>query len=539
MFYLDSSSLLSLGVADQGGPQTYIIAQNPAVLAQLMRENKQTTLNPSAYTTPASVFNTLAVDIDLNTLAEKSEPTIVEKNELPLRTVILPAAELLKLDPIASDKTKVENDVYVAQDSPSKIPINDSASIQQSMNPNPSEFVGSQNQDPTMHYAYHFDMNAQAQNAGMPQHFQSIPQNQQLNNNFIYSSSLQNQPFIPSNMNFFHQNASNSLPPQQQQQSDGQKSRSLERSSALGYVSRMSSLERIQNAQKAVRSNSLTRQLSAGPETYTLNSRSSSFERNNVTAMSSVVHGCRANSLERNQQIPTAGHRGGSLERNQSIASTYDLMKNRGYRGGSLERNQQAMINSSRAGSLERNQQFSMGGYRNQMKPPDAEPFQEEIYDFGGANVKSCVSIALSKSMSKGMNPSGIPSSQQLPNTQNQIPQLNQIPQSQNYHHYPLSPQQMYASQNMIYTQMHPSRIWSGGNQLQQQQNTLRNSSLPPTAQNQSSFSQGSSVKLQLPQQHQQPINVQTNPHSLTQSSASVQVCSFTKILLSLCDVFF
>lgn len=37
------------------GPQmTYIIAQNPAVLAQLMRENEKRGLNPSAYTTPAS-----------------------------------------------------------------------------------------------------------------------------------------------------------------------------------------------------------------------------------------------------------------------------------------------------------------------------------------------------------------------------------------------------------------------------------------------------------------------------------------------------
>lgn len=498
-----------------------------------MRENDSRTLNPSAYTTPASVFNTLAVDID----CEKSEPSTIEQNELPLKTVILPAAELLKLDPVASDKTNVEKDIYVTKESPSKtsIPSNDPNSIQQSINTTSCEIIGPQNpngisHDPSMHYAYHFDTIAQQQNTAMAQHFQSVPQNQQLNNNFIYSSSLQNQQFIPSNMNFFHQHTSNSLSPQQQQP-DGQKSRSLERSSALGYVSRMSSLERIQNAQKAARSNSLTRQLSAGPETYSFNSRSSSFERNNVgpppvTQQPAQSHGFRANSLERNQ-MQTPGHRGGSLERNQSIASTYDLMKNRGYRGGSLERNQQGMIPTNRAGSLERNQQYSMAGYRNQMKPPDAEPFQEEIYDFGGANVKSCASIALSKSMSKGMNPCGISGSQQLPATQTQIPQLNQIPQPQNYHPYPLSPQQVYTSQNMIYTQMHPSRIWPGGTQQQKQQNIVRN--LPPTAQNQSSFSQGSSVKLQLPQQHQQSINVQTNPHSLTQSSASVQVCSFTK----------
>lgn len=35
------------------------------------------------------------------------------------------------------------------------------------------------------------------------------------------------------------------------------------------------------------------------------------------------------------------------------------------------------------------------------------EPIQEAIYDFGGANVKSCASIALSKSISKGLIPPG------------------------------------------------------------------------------------------------------------------------------------
>lgn len=35
------------------------------------------------------------------------------------------------------------------------------------------------------------------------------------------------------------------------------------------------------------------------------------------------------------------------------------------------------------------------------------EPIQEAIYDFGGANVKSCASIALSKSISKGLVPPG------------------------------------------------------------------------------------------------------------------------------------
>ncbi|XP_065332955.1 focal adhesion kinase 1 isoform X5 [Cloeon dipterum] len=41
---------------------SYIVAQNPDVLMQLMRENEGRVLNPAAYTTPASAFNTLAVD---------------------------------------------------------------------------------------------------------------------------------------------------------------------------------------------------------------------------------------------------------------------------------------------------------------------------------------------------------------------------------------------------------------------------------------------------------------------------------------------
>lgn len=83
-----------LSLDTQGAPTTYIIAQNPAVLAQLMRENENRPLNQSAYTTPASVFNTLAVDID----AEKAEPASQDATALPLKTVILPASELLKLD---------------------------------------------------------------------------------------------------------------------------------------------------------------------------------------------------------------------------------------------------------------------------------------------------------------------------------------------------------------------------------------------------------------------------------------------------------
>lgn len=42
---------------------TYIVAQNPEILTQLMRESEQRGVNPaSMYSTPASAFNTIAVD---------------------------------------------------------------------------------------------------------------------------------------------------------------------------------------------------------------------------------------------------------------------------------------------------------------------------------------------------------------------------------------------------------------------------------------------------------------------------------------------
>lgn len=58
----DCSSTASLNSAAAAAPSvsTYIVAQNPEVLMQLMRENESRGLNPAVYTTPASAFNTLA-----------------------------------------------------------------------------------------------------------------------------------------------------------------------------------------------------------------------------------------------------------------------------------------------------------------------------------------------------------------------------------------------------------------------------------------------------------------------------------------------
>lgn len=58
---------------------TYIVAQNPEVLVQLLRENERRGLNPSVYTTPANAFNTLAVDFD----AETNEQAQFSTKSLP------------------------------------------------------------------------------------------------------------------------------------------------------------------------------------------------------------------------------------------------------------------------------------------------------------------------------------------------------------------------------------------------------------------------------------------------------------------------
>lgn len=65
---------------------TYIVAQNPEVLMQLMRENEGRVLNPAVYTMPASAFNTLAVDFMGGGAASSSTTSTLSSTseELPL-----------------------------------------------------------------------------------------------------------------------------------------------------------------------------------------------------------------------------------------------------------------------------------------------------------------------------------------------------------------------------------------------------------------------------------------------------------------------
>lgn len=100
------------------------MAQNPLVLAHLLRENQSRALDPQAYTTPASVFNTVAVDFAEN--LQESDPTIVdkiihpkpdEKIDIPLQTAPIPAASLHKLDPIVPEPDETLTVVVGARES--------------------------------------------------------------------------------------------------------------------------------------------------------------------------------------------------------------------------------------------------------------------------------------------------------------------------------------------------------------------------------------------------------------------------------------
>lgn len=58
---------------------SYIVAQNAEVLVHLLKENESRGLNPSVYTTPASAFNTIAVDFKENTGSGFSEFSNTDK----------------------------------------------------------------------------------------------------------------------------------------------------------------------------------------------------------------------------------------------------------------------------------------------------------------------------------------------------------------------------------------------------------------------------------------------------------------------------
>ncbi|ALC42604.1 Fak56D [Drosophila busckii] len=258
------SNIMATGEDNMSIPQTYIIAQNPAVLAQLMMENQKRGINPAAYTTPASVFNTLAVGIDAST------------SDHLLKATKLPAAELLKLDPVAKHNVK--------------FPTNSNSS--QSLNTSPSSTVLSS-----------FDSSlllATPKSSTKIKPAEPLP----LKNNFIICP--------PHHEHDFHVD---------QQQTDSPTIRRM-----VGY-SLYGSLERHQpHAERSMSS--------------------------------------KGGSLERHQSLMTAQH------------MLYPMVQR----------------TTDRSRSMERNSQFHV--FRNQMKTSlECEALPEEIYDFGGAGLKTCVSV--------------------------------------------------------------------------------------------------------------------------------------------------
>lgn len=345
-----------------GPTMTYIIAQNPQVLAKLMRENERRMVNPSSYTTPASVFNVLAVDFQ----GETTENKPVE--EIPLKTVQMPATDLIPL--------KQEN-----------IDIVDPSLVPQTSQPSP----------PT------------------------LP-----NPEILGEAAVIYPAMSPSG-----------LPPQVPM--DNSKTRSLERNAGQSNVApsifaRISSLERRQQIQDKnnQRSQSLIRQYSAGVQQAEMPAmRSASLERNQQ--MSYNFKATYSNSLDKFQNstpppppyiksMTPSAPKGGSLERSQAIIMN-DLMKKyydqkaisdaqKPRAGGSLERNsqyQQFLILQKQQlqQQLQAQQQQVQAQKRMQMQQQmkQDEPIEENIYDFGGVHVKSCASIALKKSIERGMLP--------------------------------------------------------------------------------------------------------------------------------------
>lgn len=193
------------------------------------------------------------------------------------------------------------------------------------------------------------------------------------------------------------------------------KSKSLERNhSAVNALGR-SSLERRQlqmadYSMKGNRSTSLIRQYSAGiNQTDNAMMRSASLERNQQFSPNFKTIG----NSEKFQNPPPPYSRpmkGGSLERNQAVIMN-DLMRKyydqkalcdaqKPRSGGSLERNVQYQQYL-----MLQKQQLQQQFQTQQSQSQPEELIEENIYDFGGVTQKSCATIALKKSIERGMLP--------------------------------------------------------------------------------------------------------------------------------------
>lgn len=411
-----------------------------------MREQEQRGINPNSYTTPASVFNVLAVEIDEKATENKSI------QELPLKTLQMPAMDLLKLDPIAD-------------------PLESSA----------DQFEGTLKRSTCKSVDAHIDPPTN-QASKDPSYPSLIQTNTNTNNDSQY---------LIMNSNFSLTSSSNLPPPYQAPPSkDTSKSRSLERNLGQNSISafRMNSLERKTQANvdynakgAAQRSQSLIRQYSNNyqpPNVEKVTSptvRSASLERQLPLSFKPyTMDKTQALQYQQQQQINLRNNvKGGSLERSQAIIMN-DMMRK--YYDKSSEF--QKMSTSStqkinRSASLERNTHFlhfnniMVQKQLQQQQSQQNEILEENIYDFGGVHVKSCATIALKKSIERGALP---------PNTviaaTPQSPQLSFDGNPDHRHVLKHAPQPSIASRMAVFQQQ----------QMQQQFKIQNPSPIPPSS---------------------------------------------------------
>lgn len=465
-----------------GAPQTYIIAQNPAVLAHLMRENEKRGMNPSAYTTPASVFNVLAVDFDGKT-TETTVPT-QEELEVGLKTLKMPAMDLMKLDN----------------------PFSDTENTNEPKSPGmPLEEVSG---EPTKGLESNSSTLKRPKNIGIPDNGAGemssshsisainpyLPPDQNPQQEYLAMNSPPSQPYC-------HPQGISQLPPPYQQaianpdqsQQDNSKSKSLERNMGQNivsaYAARINSLERRQipqdyNMKSAQRSQSLIRQYSAGFQQSDQVARSASLERQTPLALSykSYTHSLDKNLTniqQQHQQQLRNSIKGGSLERSQAIIMN-DMVR-KYYEKASddfLAAQKSGKVN--RSGSLEKNSQYAQyllmqkAAIQQQLKcqqkqvqeqqkqilqqQQQNEIIEENIYDFGGVHVKSCATIALKKSIERGMLP---------PNAASMFPQMSQsncsinsnCDMQQNLYKHPPQPSIGIASRMLFFQQQQQQSV--------------------------------------------------------------------------------
>lgn len=433
------------------GGMTYIVAQDPACLAHLMRENEKRGINPSAYTTPASVFNVLAVEFDQATESKPSE-------EPSLVTSTIPAEDLM---PLKQDKT---DSLF------EKCP---------------------------------------------PQSLTHIPSPQ-----FTGNESENEVSYLP-----MTSPSTAGLPPQP----PDSKSKSLERNlnqNSVSTFTRVSSLERRQQqmpdySMKPIpnpRSQSLIRQYGAGLQQADNMMRSSSLERNQQLPANFKTY---SNSFERFQAPPGAPPayvrpvKGGSLERSQAIIMN-DLMRKyydqkavtdaqKPKSGGSLERNvqyqQYLLVQKQQLQQQLQAQQQQVQAQQQQQQQAQAqaqrqeEVIEENIYDFGGVHVKSCATIALKKSIERGMLP---PQTMMRSPVYDSNSTLSSGPSSLEIR--PASQQNIkpgIASRMMIFQQ---------GSQQVRSPHPMSSSTLPKTFSSQSFYNQQAQAQAQAPMQPDQAI---------------------------------